>query len=40
MDYEKMWNELYKELAESGGVYIKASNIVQYMLKLEKEENK
>lgn len=38
MDYEKLWNQLYLELAKAGGTYIKASLIVQMMREMEKED--
>ena len=35
--HEEMCNKLFKELVQTGEIYLKASTIMQYMIDLEKE---
>ena len=37
MNHGKIWDKLYIEIAKAGGIYLKASNIAEYMRELEDE---
>ena len=37
MNHGKIWDKLYIEIAKAGGIYLKASDIAEYMRELEDE---